>query len=282
LGYRTFAMKPAYIKLSDTAFPTEAFTRMAGEEYGGDKTPMDRIDQITAEQIATHKEMIETRLEKMASEVLFDAKLTIVDDDYPEAIVDFERDVNNSITVGNAWGTAGATPEDDIQQLSLQINKSSRGAKVTDLIMSGNTADKLKSNQGIRDLVNRDFNLSPGTTGFEFAKNRVDHDVTYIGRLAGKWDLWSYDGYFEDDTGQSVPFIPDDKVLFVANGGPNSGIMGHRYNGAILDLEAGLTPKEIFVKSQVSFDPSGVEVVTQTAPLIAMKRPNASGVLTTA
>ena len=50
--------------------------------------------------------------------------------------------------------------------------------------------------------------------------------------------------------------------------------------GAILDMDAEIQPRDKFVKARNQWDPSGVEVLTQTAPMLAVERANASGVLT--
>lgn len=280
LGFRTFQMKPAYIKLSDTVRPTDGWTRIAGEKYGGELTPMERVDRIVAEQIFTHLEMIQNRLEVMARDALFNGGIQIISDNYPTAYVDFERIATNSAAVGALWSNPAATPLADIQNQSLVINQNSRGAVVNTLVMKGVVYDALMTHQDVRDLVNRDLNLSPGTGGLEFGPRAGDRAAQYRGQLSGQYDLWTYDGYFEDDTGAPVELMPDGEVLMVANQGPNSGLMGMRYNGAILDLDAGIRPQEVFVKSRDLFDPSGIEVLTQSAPMLGIKRPNATGKLT--
>jgi len=280
LGHRTYQLKPAYIKLSDTVRPTDGFTRRAGEPYGGTLTPLERVDRIVAEQIATHFDMIGNRIEIMARDALFNGSITITSDNYPTSVVDFERNTNNDITVAVLWNAAGATPLADIQAHALTMNQTSRGAVVTDLIMAGALFDVLVANQTVRDLVNRDQNLSPATVGIEFGPRSGSRDAQWRGLLSGQYNLWTYDGYFEDDTGTSFALMPANKVLLVANQGPNSGMEGRRYNGAIIDMDAGILPQEVFVKARNLWDPSGVEVLTQSAPMVAMRRPNATGTMT--
>lgn len=280
LGYRTFQLRPAYIKLSDTVRPEEGFTRLPGEPYGGQLSPMERIDARVAEQIATHLDMIANRLEIMARDCLVDASITITGEGYPTSVVDFERNANNAATVGTVWSDGNSTPLADIQAHATTMNKTSRGAVVNSLVMAGSVFDVLTTHQDVRDLVNRDKNLSPGTTAIEFGPRSGSPEATWRGRLAGQYDLWTYDGYYEDDTGTSQPLMPANKVVFAANQGPNSGMEGGRYNGAIIDMDAGVQPREVFVKARNLWDPSGVEVLTQSAPMIGMRRPNATGTLT--
>ncbi|WP_428999854.1 hypothetical protein [Stenotrophomonas maltophilia] len=48
----------------------------------------------------------------------------------------------------------------------------------------------------------------------------------------------------------------------------------------MLDLDAEIQARRSFSKSKVLFNPSGLELVTQSGPLLAPRRPNAMFVLT--
>ncbi|WP_296201483.1 major capsid protein [uncultured Hyphomicrobium sp.] len=276
VGYRTYQLKPAYIKLLDTVRPESGFVRLPGEAYGGSISPAERLARSVAAKIALHREMIETRWEAMAAEVLLTGKLTIKDMDYPRAVVDFERDPNLTIEVGTVWSNTGAaTPLDDIVALADAINTASKGAVANNLVMRTKTWDSLMKNTAVRDLVNRDKNLSPSTRGLEFGPRSSDKKPVFRGILSGQYEIWTYDGYYEDDNGLAKPFIPEGRVIM----SDSAGIEGVRYHGAIFDMEAGLAPIEIFQKSRELWNPSGQEVLTQSAPMLGVRRPNRSGVL---
>ena len=280
-GYRTYDLKPAYIKLADTATSADGFTRLAGEKYGGELSPGQRLDQITAELIDQHHEMIETRLEKMAAEVLVNSQLTITADDYPTALVDFERPVGNVLALGGAalWNTLTADPLGDIEAMSFVINKASRGASVDTLLMRTSTFDLLKGHADFRELLDVAKNLSPSTAGeFDLAPNNT-RDATQRGKLSGKWEIWTYDATYEDDFGVAQPFLPEGEVIFVAR----EAIEGAQYYGPVMDIEAmdeNPNGVERYTKTRTRWDPSGVDVITQSAPLVGMRRPSASGRLT--
>lgn len=284
-GFRTYAMRPGYIKLSDTVRPQDGMTRLPGEPYGGSYDPATRVDLLVAKQIATHLSMIDNRLEIMARDALFDAKITITSTnggiDYPEATVDFERNPNNAATVGTAWNANGCTPLKDIQNHALTINQTSRGAVVNNLLMCGELFDLLTANDQFRALLSKLTNLSPGTqnAGFEVGPRSAERQAQFRGRLSNQYDIWTYDGYFEDDTGKATAIMDPDRVVFLANQGPNSGMEGRRMQGAIMDMDAGLRAQKTFIKARNVWDPSGVEVLTQSAPMLSMRRPNATGTL---
>jgi hypothetical protein len=278
IGYRTFQLKPAYIKLLDTVRPTQGFVRMPGEPYGGNLSPQERLNRQIAEKMVRHREMIETRWEAMAAEVLFTGKLTIVDDDYPRAVVDFERDANLDATVATLWNNALSDPMSDIQAIAETMNTVSRGAVADRVLMRSSVYDLILRNQKFRDSLNKFNNLSSNQNGgFEATGLRsTNKQATFRGTLGGQYDIWTYDGYYEDDTGAAVPFVPANKVLINSN----VSMEGVRYHGAIFDMDANMQALEIFVKTRDLWNPSGHEVLSQSAPMLGMRRPNSSAVLT--
>lgn len=284
-GFRTYAMRPGYIKLSDTVRPQDGQTRLPGEPYGGSYDPATRVDFLVAQQIATHLSMIDNRLEIMARDALFNAQIVISDTtgalDYPSATVDFERNPNNAAVAATAWNVNGCTPLKDIQNHAATINQSSRGAVVNELVMCGELFDLLTVNDQFRQLLSTLANLSPATakSGFDAGPRSGSRQAQWRGKLSGQYDIWTYDGYFEDETGAAKAIMDPNKVVFIANQGDNAGLEGQRLQGAILDMDAGIRPQKVFVKARNVWDPSGVEVLTQSAPMLSMRRPNASGTL---
>jgi hypothetical protein len=274
-GYRTFQLKPAYIKMSHKVTPGDGYSRRAGEAYGGSLTPMQRLDLAMAEQIAIHDDMINNRLEWMAASALVNGTIVVTGPDYPAQTVSFERNSNLSNTVGVAWATTTtATPIDDLQTMADRINLYSRGSVMDTVVMGGAAYSNATKNSQFRDLLDRDKNLSPGTR-FDAGPRSGTREAVYQGRLSGKWDLWTYDGYYEDDSGVSTRFVAADKVICACRG----GIEGSKLFGAIQDMEAGMQPMRHYVKSRTTWDPSAEECLSQSAPMINVKRPNCTAVL---
>lgn len=275
-GFRTFQLKPAYLKMSFKVTPSDGFSRTPGEQYGGSLTPMQRLDRAMAEQISTHDDMINARLEWMASTALVNGTITITGPDYPAVTVSFDRNSNLALTTGVAWSvTATATPMSDIQTMALRVTDYSRGAVADTIVMSGANYDSVTKNAQFRDLVDTVKSLSPGTSVWETGP-RNTRQATYVGRLAGRFDLFTYDGYYEDDAGVAQRFLPDNKVLV----GSRGGLEGTKIFGAIQDLDAGMQARRHFVKTRTTWDPSAEECLSQSAPMVNMRRPNCIGVLT--
>lgn len=279
-GYRTMSFKPAYIKLLKLIRPTDTFTRMPGEQYGGSMSPMARLDRIFAETVKMHREAVDTRLEWMAAQALVNGQIVISGEDYPTVTVSFSRDPGVSVALsGAALWTAPTTadPMADIENIAMLVRRKSRGSVVTELLMNGYTWSLLRkiitSNADINKVYSTFQRVNPTST-FDLGP-RNDIQAEWVGNFSGRFNLVVYDGFYHDDNGAEQIFIPNGKVLAIAN-----GLEGTQYRGAIMDIEASIEPRDYFVKTWIEKNPSGMQVLSQTAPLVAPRRPNCVGVLT--
>lgn len=274
-GYRTKTLTPAYIKPTDLVRPDQAFTRLAGEgPYGGVLSPKQRFDRIVAEYLALHEDSIDNRLEWMAAQALVTGGITIAGESYPTTHVDFGRDATLTVALtGTAkWDQTTATPINDIETNSLNVRVLSKGAIVDTLVMDGASWNLLKKNAQITDLIDIRFRRSFGTgeTSVDSGPRTTLNEALYVGTLQGKIDIYVYDSYYLDDSGASQPYLPANTVLGISSG----ALEGTQYYGAIIDLDCEIAARRSFTKSKVLFQPSGLELVTQSAPLLAPKRPN--------
>jgi hypothetical protein len=282
-GSRVMQFKPAYIKLLKLIRPTDTFTRMPGEPYGGAMSPQARMDRILAETIQLHMEATDTRLEWMAAQSLMFGQITVSGEDYPTVVVNFGRDPALTVTLsGGALWTAPTTadPITDFETIALLVRHKSRGSVVQDFIMNGVTWSLLRNIISTQDKVKNLYTtfqrVAPVST-FDLGPRR-DVQAEYVGRISDRFNLIVYDGFYHDDNGVEQKLIPDNRVLAIAA----NGIEGTRYHGAILDIEAQMQPRDFFVKTWLEKNPSGLQVLSQSAPLVAPRRPNASGVLVVA
>lgn len=281
-GYRTRTLTPAYIKPTALVVPGQGFQRLPGEgQYGGVLTPKQRFDAIVSEHLANHEDMIDNRLEWMAAQALVTGGITITGESYPTTSVDFGRDASLSIalTGGAKWDQSTAVPLDDIEAAALAVRKISKGAVIDTLVMDGASWSLLKKHSSITDLIDtryrRDLN---GQTAIDGGPRTTMNEAVYVGTIQGKIDIYVYDSYYQDDAGADQPYIPAHTVIGVST----NALEGTQYFGAILDLDAEIQARRSFSKSKVLFNPSGLELVTQSGPLVAPKRPNAMFVLTVA
>lgn len=273
-GFRTKQLAPAYIKPTDLVVPTEAFTRLPGEAYGGMLTPQQRMDRLVAEKLELHMESIDNTMEWMAANALVNGYIDIEGEDYPLQRVNFGRDASlNGFLVGPAkWHRATSNPMQDIENYSILTRKISKGAVVSDIVMDGLTWNVLKQHQAVQDMLDTRFRRTLGAdVRIDMLPRNNINEAVYVGTLGGRFDLWVYDAYYQDDKGQDQPYIP----YYTLVGVSKAALQGTQYYGAIIDLDAALEPRKLFSKSKVKFNPSGIELVTQSAPLCAPRRPNA-------
>jgi hypothetical protein len=270
-GMRTRSLAPAYVKPTAMLVPQQSYVRRPGEGYGGTKTPQQRFDELVAETLALHTDMVNNRLEWMAAQALVFGAVTISGEEYQTVLVDFGRDPSLTLNLSGlptAWDQVAATPMEDIETMALKVRQISKGAVVTDLVMSGTTWQLIRFHSNINDLISAFFRRGNSEVD---AAPRTDMNVAQlVGNLNGRLNLWVYDAYVQDDAGNDQPLIPDYNLL-----GLSHQIEGTQYYGAILDLDAQMQARTLFSKSEKKFNPSALELVSQSAPLAAPKRPNA-------
>jgi hypothetical protein len=280
-GSRIMQFKPAYIKLLKLIRPTDTFTRMPGEAYGGSMSPQARMDRIFAETVKMHMEARDTRLEWMAAQALFTGQIVISGEDYPTVTVNFSRDPALNVALsGTALWTAPTTakPMDDIEAMAFLVRKKSRGAVATELLMNGYTWSLLRTilmtDPNLYKLYSTIHRVRPDSE-FDLGP-RSDVAAEGVGSLSGRFSITVYDGFYHDDNGVEQIFIPNGKVAVIAR----AGLEGTQYRGAIMDIEAQMEPRDYFVKTWLEKNPSGMQVLSQSAPLVAPRRPNCVGILT--
>jgi Phage major capsid protein E len=121
-GITTKFFEPAYIKDKRIFNANRALKRAAGEPFGGNLTGVQRMQAVLANELLEQVEMVDRRLELMASEALRTGKAVITGDDYPTVEIDFGRKASLTVklTGSKKWSAAGSTPLKDIRDWSLE------------------------------------------------------------------------------------------------------------------------------------------------------------------
>lgn len=269
-GTEVRRFKPAYIKPKDPIDPARLLIRQAGESHGGDLTLQQREDAIIVDTLREHDEMIRRRWEWMACQAVKFGQVTVEGDNYPSRTVSFGRDPANNVTLtgGAQWqNKTTATPIADVIRWSYQVRRSGRAA--TRLIMGTAASSAFFAT----DEVQRLFDVRRGTTmgqDLEQLARLGGEALTYHGTLPGtQIGVYTYSEVYEDNMGEEQQFMEDNEVLLT--GDPD----GIRCFGAIMDRKAGWRSMPIFPKMWEQEDPSGLFLMTQSAPLMVPLRPNA-------
>lgn len=285
-GHITKFMKPAYIKQTSTVGLHKPLSRMPGEAWGGSLSPMERLNRLMSEDLNQHSLQLENRLEWMATQTIFNGGYTVSGDNYPTQQVNFGIDANLNVALAGAatWDQTTSSPLQDIEDMSREVRLRSYGVVCTDIIMDRLSWNLFKVHADVKELM--DFNIVRRTdlagTSFDAGvQNNMygnGEGAELVGRLAGRFNIWVYEGYYEDNNGVTQQFMPDYTVV-VCN---PSAVEGQQLYGRILDMDAQYAAQKFFIKSRSQWDPSGEEVLSQTAPLIAPKRIDSWGILTVA
>lgn len=270
-GFRTTRIKPAYLKPKDPIDPARLLVRQAGENYGGELTLQQREDAILADILAEQRDGIRRRWEWMAAEAIKNGAVTMSGENYPEVTVTFGRDPDNTVTLsgGARWNQVStANPIADITAWSYRIRRS--GVAATMLIMGTNASSAFFAT----DAVQKAFDVRRGTTmgsDLEQFATLSGESLTYHGTLPGtQIRVYTYSEIYENNMGEEQPFLDPDDVILTGNPA------GVQCFGAIMDRKAGWRSMPLFPKMWEQEDPSGLFVMSQSAPLMVPLRPNAT------
>lgn len=275
-GYDTVAFKPAYVKPKDAIDPNMVIPRRAGEALGsGSLSLSQRRDAVIAEVLRQHRTQLTNRNEWLAARALIDGTVTLTGEDYPTVTIDFRRDASLSYTLAGAarWSETTATPLADIKAARINANERS-GARITTVIFGGTAWEHFAARVDLKEFMNRNYGgnegsrislMSDGYTGQEFMGVIQGNDG------AGRIEAWVDTSKYVDSTGTEQYFLDQKTVV-----GVSAMSEGVRCFGAIKDIDAGLRPLEVFTKMWRNEDPSVEYILSQSAPLMVPKRPNAT------
>lgn len=277
-GYDTLTFKPAYVKPKHVIEPDVAFVRRPGEALMvGSLSPQQRKDAAVADILARHAAMHTMTREWMAAKAIIDGKVTIEGENYPKVTVDFRRDASLTITLagGAKWDQAStAVPLTDIYNARAAANTLS-GAVIRDIIFGAGAWAKFSSFTAVKDLLNNQVRGSD--TNFTKLNDGFEDSVEYLGNLvgingSGLVRMWLYSGKYKNESGVLTDTLDTNTVVGVDGG----MVEGYRCFGAIKDGAAGFQPLDMFPKTWEEEDPWQELLMTQSAPLMVPKNPNAT------
>lgn len=276
-GSRLQRFSPAYVKPKSVIDPTKVIARQPGEFIYNTMSLGQKRLAVIAEEIKEHKTRIANREEWLAAAAIIDGRVTIAGEDYPTQEVNFGRDASlDSVLIGTArWNQGTGEPLTDILGMRRNVNR-----------LSGAVANRLIFGADAWDLFVERLGLNNPTTGSLLDRNfrGSDTDITrmlngyegaeYAGRFTGSngasFECWVYTGTYDDDNGDTQPFM---NPLDVVGVGPVDGV---RCYGAIMDAGAGYRALPVFMKNWENQDPSVEYILSQSSPLMVPGEPNAT------
>jgi hypothetical protein len=268
-GFTTKTFKPAYLKPKTPFDPNQPIKRAPGERMAGGLDPMTRLQFQVARVLGDHSDMIDRRMEVMASEALRTGKVTVTGDNYPTVVLDFGRAAGHTVvlTAGNRWGQAGIKPLANLETWAMTVFQAS-GVKPTDVVMDTAAFQLFTADADVRTLLNT-WRINNNNMAFG---GPLTVGATYMGFING-FNIWTYADWYIDPTDDvtELPMLPANTVIL-----GSTLIEGARAYGAIRDEAAGYQAVPKFPKSWIENDPAVRFIMTQSAPLVVPTRVNAS------
>lgn len=275
--FQTSSFKPAYIKDKRAPDLRKPIRRQIGERIGGQYTAAEREMLNLMNEMSDQIDMINRRLEWMASNALQTGTVTVEGEGYDTVVVDFGRSSNLTIALSgdDKWpvkvdaGKTNTQPSDDIEDWAQRMLKES-GAVATDIVFTTKSWKAFRLDTTIKDSAivfpaQSPFGnqINPGT--------QVEKGGIYKGRW-GNYDLWVYNDWFIDPfDGIEKPMIVDGSVIM-----SGANLMGTRSFGAIMDPAFNYGAMAYAPKSWLEHDPAQRMLLMQSAPLVIPSRVNAS------
>lgn len=274
-SYEQRSFAPAYVKPKNIIDPNMVIERRPGEALGTGSLSLDqRRNAVIADLLRQHNVRHRNTQEWLAAKAIIDGKVTISGEDYPSTLVDFRRHSSLTYTLtGTAkWTDAASSPLANLKTARINANNRS-GARIVKHVFGGEAWDMFTSRVNLKDLMDLRYKDSQSevktmTDGYE--------GVEYVGTIrsfndGGRVDIFVHTGKFIDEAG-SEQFILDQKTVV----GFSEAVQGVRCFGAIKDSDARYQPLEIFPKTWKQEDPSVELMMTQSAPLMVPKQPDAT------
>lgn len=267
-----YSVKPGYLKPKDAVQAAAMLTRRAGLGEIGQAQPLSpqaRYNATVTAILQKHRSDIERRWEWMAAQAILYGTITLEDDGYPAATVDFRRAAGHTVTLtgANQWGQSGVSIVDLIDTWNDTMADAKFGGPATDVIMGTQAWAAFKADTEVQKLLESDIRNTSGTS-LDLGVGNGDK-VQFKGNLSRNLRVWVYSDYYEMPDGTVTPYMDPRDVLMIGQ-----SVRGVKAFGAILDTRANFQPLPIFPKMWEENDPSATMLMTQSAPLMVPVNPN--------
>lgn len=277
-GFEMDTFAPAYSKQKDIVDYTMHIERQAGEALGGSLTIEQRRNAVIAELLRRQKVKIRNTWNWLAARATIDGKVIIKGEDYPETLVDFRRDpaLTKILTGAAAWDQATADPLADLRESRVAANELS-GARIQRYTFGANAWELFCQRVDLKELMNADNRGAGQQTSVNLMGEGYGDTVEYMGSMSGingqgRMEFWVDTTKFIDpETGLEEFYLDQNTVA-----GVSDMMRGVRCFGAIMDAEAGFRSLDTFFKNWREQDPSQEYLLTQSAPLMVPREPNAT------
>ena len=220
-GYEVRTYHTPYLLPMTTITNDTLAQKLLGEQpYNSGITPDERAQQIAANDIMKLQDKIMRREEYMCARCIQDGKLEITGPGVND-IVDYGFTGIETVTSSDKWTSS----YDLIGKLSDKAQELRKAGTNPDMLILGSAAaNALLSNTKIQKAMD----MRQVDMGY-INPRELEDGVMYIGRLAVPGfvgDIYSYDEYYRDDTGQDVPLVDPSTAILISSRVRNSMLYG--------------------------------------------------------
>ncbi len=213
VGYTTRTFRPPEVSPDRVTTAEDLLVRQPGESLYQPLTGAERAARMLAKDLRELDLMIARREEAMCAEALFYGKVTVQGNGYDEEISYWDEDESKQpvTTLATKWTEAGSDPQADLRGV-VRTATQLGGFKPVEIICGSAVIDALLANENFQnqlDLIR--FNngaIEPQDRG---------NGVIYYGRIRDVGlDIYEYTGFYDNDAGERVTYVPSDKALLAA------------------------------------------------------------------
>ena len=264
-------VKPAYLKPKNQVTPATSFDsalvarlRDTGIISTGSNqlTEQDKYVIAQIEVMKRNRDSIDNHKILQACDLFTSGQIVLESKDYQQNIVSYGRDASLKFTPTTPWNTDGATPVSDIE-LMLERILDANGGEVKYAVMSGKVWAALEKNAEFKAKFITPYAGIAVPIRPDFVASRT---AKFRGHMSDI-EVWTYDATYRTD-GITKRFIPADFFALVAD---DQGYVTHC---KIKNVKAGGQAMDYFEDQWYENDPSGIMVLSESAPLIVPSNKN--------
>ncbi|MHA3082134.1 major capsid protein [Acinetobacter sp. ANC 5383] len=262
---------PAYLKPKNQVAPQEAYDiallarlRDAGVISTGSNqlSLQEQYMYAQLEVMKRNRDSIDNFKVLMAAEYLTTGIITLESDLYEKNVVSYGRDASMHFTPATPWDQTGAKPVTDIEtMMQLMIDGFSGTPKK--ILTTNKVYGYLSKNDEFKDRFTKPYT---GINAPFAGQLNVSDGAQYKG-LLDTIEIWTYDATYRTKAG-TQRIIPDDFFAIIAD---TDGVIAHC---AIQNIEANGMASDYFDSQWLQKDPSAIQLMSESAPLIVPSNKN--------
>lgn len=263
-GFDTHILKLPTMKPSKVLKSSDLDKKVFGQSVDNAVTKNARARDLANKAVENNSDRIDTRLEVMRTDVLFNASLTVVGEGY-DAVITFPRKASHTIDLGagNYWDEAGQDAQANLISFMSLIAQSGRNA--THIVGDQVTAGVLRSLVATLTDFRRveDGNL-------RFNQMLLADGAIYYGTYQ-QIEIWGYEGTYVNEAGATVAAVPAKKVVMLSAVNKNEMSFGYASDVQLeldLALSVSISPRNVINKLIPTRSSVEIESVLTAAPLL--------------